>query len=100
MRGLVNRVLLEDDFKKQEYSDQAYFTGCKNLAKNRLLKFILQKHRRSVIMKLTKVNVTNLTKEEDAFYRGALYMLRVFEQTIRNGKENFEKFEEFERYFD
>jgi len=51
-------------------------------------------------MKLTKVNVTNLTKEEDAFYRGALYMLRVFEQTIRNGKENFEKFEEFERYFD
>lgn len=100
MRGLVKGVLLEDDFKRQEYNDTSYLTGCKSLYKNRLLKYILQKHKRNVIMKLTKTNVTNMTKEEDAFYRGSLYMIRTIETTIRNGNSDFESLEKFEEYFD
>ena len=95
---IVDDVLLEEDFEIKDMKKEVYLNGCYGLSKNRMLKYLLQKIKKELIIKLTRSDITHITSEEESFYRGGLYVVRHMEEAIMSGKQTKEKLEELNNY--
>lgn len=93
---LAKEVLMQEDYKDEEMDGKQYLSGCENLKKNKMLQYLLKKMKRELILKMTRTSISNMSKDEDLFYRGGLYVLKHMEQAIEEGARRKELLEDLE----